>query len=99
MWSSRLLLRLALVYIAIQALLWLTMLLVLDRWNAEGARVIAQDANAASQWFEIHRASSWYFGATLLGQTWSLDLLYGFDLGIDCAGSRFSSSQSHAAVE
>lgn len=65
MWSSRLLLRLALVYIAIQALLWLAMLLILDRWNADGARLIEQDPTAAKEWFAMHRASTWYLGASL----------------------------------
>lgn len=65
MWTSRLLLRLALFYIAIQALLWLTMLLFLDRWNAEGALLIQQDPTAAKEWFADHRASTWYLGSTL----------------------------------
>lgn len=65
MWSSRLLLRLALVYIAIQALLWLAMLLILDRWNADGARLIQQDPTAAKEWFAMHRTSTWYLGASL----------------------------------
>lgn len=65
MWSSRLLLRLALVYVTIQVLVWLVLLLVLDRWNVEGARVVGQDASTSAAWFEMHRASSWYFGAAM----------------------------------
>lgn len=65
MWSSRLLLRLALVYIAIQALLWLALLLVLDRWSANGVRLIQQDSAAAADWFATHRTSSWWLGSTL----------------------------------
>jgi two-component system, OmpR family, phosphate regulon sensor histidine kinase PhoR len=65
MWSSRLLLRLALVYVAIQALILITFLFVLDRWNAEGAKIISADASDAVEWFSLHRAGAWYLGATL----------------------------------
>lgn len=65
MWSSRLLVRLALAYVAIQSLILIILLGVLDRWNSQGAQIIASDAAQSEVWFSLHRTSSWYLGATL----------------------------------
>jgi two-component system phosphate regulon sensor histidine kinase PhoR len=84
MWSSRLLLRLALAYVLIQAAAWLVLMIVLDRWAQSGAQLFEQDAASAAHWLAVHRSSSRYFAAavcavailaTLLAGAWVLQPL------------------------
>lgn len=65
MWSSRLLLRLALVYLAIQLLTWAFFVLVVDRWNAGGANLLTENASAATSWFRVHRISTAWLALAL----------------------------------